>query len=322
VSKDNAIVDSFDLAFPENINISSLRLQSDSIGELKDLNGKVIGPFQVQTLKLSLRIRKPGSYEIASIISYVDGVGEHKTSNCSKKTVTASFEAETNSERIATGYNALDDLLMGGIPRNYAVVLVSPPCSEKDILINSFLESGVRFQEPTFCITTDIENAGSLIKEKNPNNAVFLCTQRTNDNAITPNLVRIRGIENLTEIDIQIAKAIRLLDKQYSGPKRAYIEILSDVLLQHHAIVTRKWLSGLIQDLKSNGFTVMVAVNPKMHPSEELQATLGLFEGELVLSEQDGPVEKRFALKVRRLSNQRYLDNTIYLNKQKSEIVK
>ena len=42
---------------------------------------------------------------------------------------------------ITTGYEELNDLLYGGIPRDYAVLLTSPSCDERDLLIKSFLAS-------------------------------------------------------------------------------------------------------------------------------------------------------------------------------------
>jgi hypothetical protein len=50
-----------------------------------------------------------------------------------------------------------------------------------------------------------------------------------------------------------------------------------DFLLQHRAVITRKWLSGLLADLKSKGFTTIAVINQEMHPAEEVQAITGLF---------------------------------------------
>ena len=91
------------------------------------------------------------------------------------------------------------------------------------------------------------------------------------------------------------------------------IEIISDVLLQHHAVIARKWLGGLLQDLKANGFTTLAIINPHMHPPEEVQAVLGLFEGEIRISEKEtvNGIEK--ILTVRKLLNQDYLDKGLTL---------
>jgi hypothetical protein len=61
-----------------------------------------------------------------------------------------------------------------------------------------------------------------------------------------PNVVKLKGTENLTEIDIALTKAFRTLNPSAAAPRRACVEIVSDVLLQHHAVITRKWLSVVI----------------------------------------------------------------------------
>src|SRR4030042_7194916 len=99
-----------------------------------------------------------------------------------------------------------------------------------------------------------------------------------------PNIFKLKGVESLTDIDIALLKAFRMLEQAQKGPKRACIGIVSDVLLQHHAVITRKWLRGLLLDLRSRGFTTMAVINPPLHSQEEVQAILGFFEGEISLT--------------------------------------
>jgi len=128
-----------------------------------------------------------------------------------------------------------------------------------------------------------------------------------------PNIFKLKGVESLSAIDIALTKAFRELGISQVGTRRACIEVVSDVLLQHHAVITRKWLSGLLPDLQAKGFTTLAVVNPHMHPPEEVQAILGLFEGEVHLSEKETEKGIENTLRVRRLRNQRYLDNELTL---------
>jgi hypothetical protein len=84
------------------------------------------------------------------------------------------------------------------------------------------------------------------------------------------------------------------------GPRRACVDIVSDALLQHHAVQTRKWLTAVTTELTSTGFTVLAVVDPQMHPPEELHAILGLFDGEFNIHEKG--TEK--LLRIKRMSNQ------------------
>ncbi len=134
-----------------------------------------------------------------------------------------------------------------------------------------------------------------------------------------PNVSKLKGIENLTEIDISLTKAFRKLDPSEKSPKRICIEILSDVLLQHHAINTRRWLSALLPTLKSKGFTILAVVDPSMHPVEEMQAVLGVFDGEIRVTEKETTEGIKQTLRVRKLVNQKYQENEILLSKEKLE---
>jgi hypothetical protein len=110
-----------------------------------------------------------------------------------------------------------------------------------------------------------------------------------------------------------------MLNPSQSGPRRICIDIVSDVLLQHHAVITRKWLSGLLPDLRSKGFTTLAVINPHMHPPEEVQAILGLFEGEIRISEKETEKGIEKVLRIRKLYNQRYLENELPLTRESLE---
>jgi hypothetical protein len=53
-----------------------------------------------------------------------------------------------------------------------------------------------------------------------------------------------------------------------------------------------------------------------MHPAEELQAILGVFDGEIRVSEKETPEGTKQTLKIRKLINQKYSDKEIILNKE------
>jgi KaiC/GvpD/RAD55 family RecA-like ATPase len=134
-----------------------------------------------------------------------------------------------------------------------------------------------------------------------------------------PNVFKLDGVENLNEINIALTKAFRMLDASEKTPRRACIEIVSDVLLQHHAVQTRRWLADLIPDLRSKGFTTLAIINPQMHTPQEVQALLDLFEGEIGISEREieGVLQKY--LKIRKMLNQKYVDRELPLMKDRLE---
>ena len=98
--------------------------------------------------------------------------------------------------------------------------------------------------------------------------------------------------------------------------RRICFDIVSDILLQHHAVTTRRWLSALLPTLKSKGFTILAAINPGMHPPEELQAVLGLFDGEISIHEKETPRGTTSFLKIKKMTGQKYLRDEIPLTEE------
>jgi len=216
-------------------------------------------------------------------------------------------------EHIATGFADLDDLLFGGMPRNYAVILTSPSCNERDMLIKRFLETGAREGQITFHVVSKASETKNLAEEFQSNFYLFICNPQADKIIKTlPNVSKLKGVENLNDINIALSSTFRRLDTSLKGPRRACIEIISDILLQHHTVQTRRWLNALIPELKSKGFTTLAVMDRGMHSPQEVRAILDLFEGEINIHKK-GP--KKF-LRIEKMLNQKYLENEIPLRKK------
>ncbi|MGD8545911.1 MAG: ATPase domain-containing protein, partial [Candidatus Bathyarchaeota archaeon] len=281
-----------------------------------DLKGKRLDPLKVEEIKLVLRSFNKGSSKIDPKISYIDETGNQ--ASLGFEPVEISVLEVILPERITTGYSDLDSLLFGGLPEGYSVILTSPSCDEKDMLTRRFLKSGVEDKQVTFFITIGAGGVEALAEKFQSNFSIFFCNPQIDPKLRDlPNVFRLKGVENLTEINIALTSAFRRLDKSKSGSKKACIDIISDVLLQHHSVSTRRWLAGLLPDLRSRGFTTLAVMNPHMHPLQEVQAILDLFEGEINIYEkktEKGP--ERF-LRIKRMIDQEYLESELLLRKKK-----
>jgi adenylate cyclase len=217
------------------------------------------------------------------------------------------------ADLVATGYADLDKLLCGGLRSSSAVVLTSPSCNERDSLIKGFLKTGAEKGKVTFYLTTNARTTKTFTEEFQGSSHLFVCNPQADAIAVSsPNVFKLKGVENLTEISIALTSAIHKLGASQKGPRRACIEIVSDVLLQHHAVQTRKWLTALTTELTSIGFTILAVVDPQMHSPEELHAILGLFDGEINICEKGA---EQF-LRIKRMSDQKYLEDELLLGKE------
>jgi KaiC/GvpD/RAD55 family RecA-like ATPase len=285
--------------------------------ENKDLitKGKPLDPLQIYEIQIALTTSRKGAFEISPKITCIDESGHHIFS--APNPVAINVSSVLLPGRITTGYEDLDELLLGGIPEKYAVVLTSPSCDERELLLKKLLQHAAESGDVTFYITTEPGEGRALAEKHQSNFYLFICTNRYDSTSQNlPNVFNLKGVEGLTDIDIAITKASRTLAES-NRPRRAFIGIVSDVLLQHNTVVTRKWLSGLVSDFKSKGFTTLAVFNHRMHQQHDVEAILGLFEGEIRISERETERGRERILRIRKLLNQRYLENQFPLTKEK-----
>jgi len=281
-----------------------------------DMNRKRLDPLMTEKIRLALRSFDKGIFEIKPKIIYVDAAANQMS--CKPEPVTINISETFLAGRVSTGYRDLDNLLLGGIPENYAVILTSPSCDEKDLLIKRFLETGPERSQITFHVTIEASGVKALAEENQSSFCLLICNPQVGKIIKSlPNVFRLKGVENLTDISIALTKAFRTLDTSVSGPRRACIEIISDVLLQHRAVKTRRWLNDLITELKSKGFTTLAVMNPKMHSPQEVHAILGLFDGEINIYDKETEKGLKKFLKIKKMYNQKYLESELPLRRQR-----
>lgn len=318
VGKEAVQLSKIENMLPENVEIVSKPDSYHFERSCLSLKGKRIDALNTEEINLVMRSFDKGSLEINPIIIYVDEAGHQMTATPNPAAVDVLKVILPN--RVSTGYNELDDLLFGGLPRNYSVILTSPSCDEKDLMVRRFLEAGLSDQQVTFLVSIKASRGQQLTETYQSNFFIFICNPQA-EGVIKglPNVFKLKGVENLTEINIALTSAFRRLDESPGQSKRVCIEIISDVLLQHHAVITRKWLTGLIPDFVSKGFTVLGVINPQMHPPQEAQAILDLFEGEISIHEKRTEKGLGKFLKIKKMHGQKYLESELLLKKKKLE---
>jgi KaiC/GvpD/RAD55 family RecA-like ATPase len=205
----------------------------------------------------------------------------------------------------------LDSLLLGGIPKDYAVALTSSPCDERELLIKNFLRSGVE-EGISFYVTTEANNLQDLLE--NPTFYLFLCNPKPKiEVPDLSNVFKLQGKTDLNNLGIALTKAYRSLDQNRGKSKRICIEILSEVLEDYGSKTTRKWISDLITNYGAKGFTMLAVMNPAMHPSDQATAVIDLFDGEISITQSDDPLDCKKSILVKKLRNQDYIKNPICL---------
>jgi KaiC/GvpD/RAD55 family RecA-like ATPase len=71
-----------------------------------------------------------------------------------------------------------------------------------------------------------------------------------------------------------------------------------------------------VTKLKSEDFTTLAVVDPEMHSSQDARAVLDLFDGEINIREKETDKGSEKFLKIKKMSNQKYLEDELLLRKE------
>ncbi len=313
VGKQTVLLDKAEGLFPLGFEVVAKPSYSHVEDGNLEMRGKKLDPLKTEEIELAVKSFDYGTFEVKPRIVYVDTNGRQVVSEAKQGLIEISKTVLEN--RVTTGHARLDNLLFGGIPQNYAVILTSPSCDERDLLITRFIEAGAEANQITFYVTTKMMGIENLVEKFKSNLYLFICNPQADEfNKNQPNTFRMKGVENLTELNIGLISASRKLSTSIKSPRRCCIQIVSDVLLQHKALQTRRWLAGLLTELRSKGFIILAVMDPEMHSTQEVRAVLDLFDGEINIYDEKQNSHVRTFVKIMRLRDQEYSKSELPLN--------
>ena len=216
---------------------------------------------------------------------------------------------------ISTGYPELDNVLAGGLPVGYAILIVSPPCDERDLLFRKIIESSIARGSQIFFLSRDLIRTQDFANRYKSAFHVF-SPQADKLASAGGQVYKIQSLRNLSDLNISFTKAVETLPKNLSG-KLVIIDLLSDVLLELKALTTRKWLDDFIGKRKAEGFTIIGVLNPLISTEQDTQTITDLFDGVIEIYERELKERARRFLIVKKLYGRKYIDTEMMLDKDK-----
>jgi len=216
---------------------------------------------------------------------------------------------------IATGYEDLDGMLGGGIPEEFAVLILSQSYDERDLLIRKAIESNVSRGKLTFYMSADISKTQDLARSF-PRNFYALNPMADKMGQGFENVTKIPDVGNLSDLNIS---SNEFLDAHTDVGKGnlLIIDLVTDILLRNKAVTTRKWLSEFIAKRKTAHFTIMATLDPAVASKEDTEATVGVFDGIIEIFERELQERSRRFLVVKKMYGHDYSDEELMLDRQK-----
>jgi KaiC/GvpD/RAD55 family RecA-like ATPase len=218
------------------------------------------------------------------------------------------LEYSVNNPTTPTGIQELDDILYGGIPSGYSILLTSPPLDEKDLIVETFIQQGLRQGETVLLISTMLKGALTRLVVNNPNKFYLMLISPWADNIIQdmPNILKFHGMEDLTQLNISLKVFLREIMEKGETIDRVVLEPLSDALLMHETRVVRRWLMDLLTMFKQLNATTLSHLDPGMHSMGESRIIIDLFNGHFNIHEKKVENTTKKILNIRRLYNKKY----------------
>jgi KaiC/GvpD/RAD55 family RecA-like ATPase len=218
--------------------------------------------------------------------------------------------------RLSTGYGDLDNLLVGGLPKGYAILLLSPSCDERDLLLRKIIGSAARAAMPTFYLSNDIGKTQDLARTYSKK-FFALCPQADKVLSRSANLYKIPSIDSLSDINIAFMEIVGERANDRSDNKLVIFDLLTDMLLLHKGVTARKWFSDFVARRKAEGFTVLAFLNPLVASTEETQTLIDLFDGVIEIYEKELRERSRRFLVIKRMYGQKYSESELMLDKDR-----
>jgi archaellum biogenesis ATPase FlaH len=214
---------------------------------------------------------------------------------------------------LSTGYQELDTMLGGGLPTDRAVLIVSGPWDEKELLLNKIVGSALTYQYSVYFLSRDLGRSQDLAR-KYAQNFYVLTPRADKISSRSQNILEISDVRNLNDINISFDEIMRTMPSR-TAEKMVLIDFLSDILLEHGGVTTRKWLDDFITRRESEGFMVIATLNPSMVRPQENQQVIELFSGVIEIYEIPGR-PRRFLI-IRKMYGRKYIESELMLNRDK-----
>jgi KaiC/GvpD/RAD55 family RecA-like ATPase len=223
------------------------------------------------------------------------------------------------SDKTSTGITDLDLFMNGGYPKNTALLLCGPPSDERNLLLNSFVGTGLSKGDP--CIYVSSAQPPENIKrqfgalEKN----LLIIDCYTNRIQEVDTISREGNvITSPIEISVVSVAISRGLDRETETTKRAVVDILPTYLVFQTVEKLYLDLMEIIDDLRKAGYTTMFSLNPYYIKDEGAISTLEeLFDGIMYVERtaDSTGMKNEISMRIDKMAGQPLKSNTTRIQK-------
>ena len=126
----------------------------------------------------------------------------------------------------SSGCSDLNALLEGGLPKRSAILLLSPRCDERDLLLRKIIRSALSAGMPTFYLSNDPSKIQEMAS-KYGQDFYALIPQTAKILPLPANLYKIPNIDSLSDLDTAFTKTLEMRVKQGTNGRLLIVDLLT-----------------------------------------------------------------------------------------------
>ncbi len=210
--------------------------------------------------------------------------------------------------RFSSGTNDIDRILKGGLPKSQAILLKTPSCDEKDMILFNIMKKNIENQGCVF--------VGERLRpylEKFLDKDRFFMVMSGQSSSKGENIINCDM--GPTSINLAIA---RVLMKLKEKEKILILNILSQLLLQDDSGNVSQFLNSLISKARKKNISIIAILNPQMHEMEDVAQLDDIFDSHLeIISreiERDGVLKLKKFLIIKKMPDVNYKEGLHKIN--------
>lgn len=204
---------------------------------------------------------------------------------------------------IETGIQKLDELLGGGIRRGSNILLIGPPMSKKEVILNNIMYYGAAKNENAVIAVNTCETGAHALEWFKENKLVLPLSRirivdciakmigepdNNNDTAATDNIKTVDHPVDLTGIGVKISQFSEELSVKNIQKIQLCINSLSTLLVYSNLKTVYRFLHVFTMRIKAAGGLGIYVIESGMHDMKSMATLNQLFDGIIeVKSEND-----------------------------------
>jgi len=226
------------------------------------------------------------------------------------------------SDTVSTGFADLDLVMTGGYPKHSAILLCGPPSDERNLLLDSFIDTGLQHGDSCLFVTSSQPPMSIQRRFGLPGNLKIVDCYTNRVEEVDAIAVEGNVIKSPVEMSVVGVAISRGLDQESPRPRRAVVDLLPTYLIFQSIEKIYIDIVEIIDMLRKAGYTAIFSLNPYYIKDEGDISTLEeLFDGILHVERKadTSGLRDEFEVRIEKMRNLHVIRSIVRIKRPSKE---